>query len=185
MNVIGRLAVGALLALAGTFAMQAHAQYDGRYQEGRYNSGVNTVRCASHGYNRNFCRVDTRGGVRLTRQISDTACVRGRNWDYNGRGIWVTNGCAADFIVGGYYPGYGPDRPDYGVSRIVRCESINHQTQHCRANTEGGVRLVHKLSDSSCYQGTDWGWDRGGIWVANGCRAEFQAGGFYQRGYEH
>src|SRR5688572_10806303 len=38
------------------------------------------VRCESIGSDREFCRVDTRGGVQLHRQLSRTNCIRGRNW---------------------------------------------------------------------------------------------------------
>jgi hypothetical protein len=31
-------------------------------------------------------------------------------------------------------------------------------------------------SDSSCRQGRSWGFDRRGIWVDHGCRADFQVG---------
>jgi hypothetical protein len=47
---------------------------------------------------------------------------------------------------------------------------------------------VRKISGSACYQGRSWDFDRDGIWVSNGCRADFQIGGFYNgrdddRGY--
>ena len=37
----------------------------------------------------------------------------------------------------------------------------------------GGVQLIRTLSDSACVQGRTWGWDRSGVWVDRGCRAEF------------
>jgi hypothetical protein len=38
----------------------------------------------------------------------------------------------------------------------------------------GEPRLVQKLSDSSCDQGRDWGYDdRNSLWVDHGCRARF------------
>jgi hypothetical protein len=151
---------------------------------GRRGGGYNdlrTIRCESNDYRQQYCRVDTRGGVRLTRQISGSACIRGQSWDYDTGGVWVSNGCKADFTVGGY----SDDRPSYGASRIVRCDSNGNRTVRCDTDTRGGVRLVRRLSSNACYQGRNWDWDRSGIWVSGGCRAEFQVGGYERdRGYD-
>ncbi len=58
-------------------------------------------RCASNDYNYNMCQVDVgRGGrVYISRQISNTACIEGRNWGYNRAGVWVDGGCEAEFVV--------------------------------------------------------------------------------------
>jgi len=63
-------------------------------------ASARTIHCASRNYEYEFCRVDTRGGVRLVRQISDSDCRQGRSWDYDRNGIWVDNGCEARFQVG-------------------------------------------------------------------------------------
>jgi hypothetical protein len=57
--------------------------------------------CESRDYRYNFCEVDTGrgGGVRIDRQISQTACIQGRSWGYNRAGIWVSGGCAAVFRI--------------------------------------------------------------------------------------
>ncbi len=143
------------------------------------------IRCASNDYRQNYCRIDSRGGVRLVRQISNSACIRNRTWGYDGRGVWVSNGCEAEFSVGygiGDGPGYRPE-PGYGYveARVVRCESVNGRTQRCNLDTRGGVRLANQLSGSGCYQGRTWGWDRDGIWVSNGCRADFAVSGYGRR----
>ncbi|MEZ5312641.1 MAG: DUF3011 domain-containing protein [Thermoanaerobaculia bacterium] len=44
------------------------------------------------------------------------------------------------------------------------------------APTSHGVTLVKQLSHAGCWKGDTWGTDKRGIWVANGCRAEFQTG---------
>ena len=64
-----------------------------------------------------------------------------------------------------------------GANTIV-CESNSHQTQHCRADTSGGVRLSTQYSGAGCYQGSTWGYDDRGVWVSNGCRAEFELGDY-------
>jgi hypothetical protein len=43
-------------------------------------------------------------------------------------------------------------------------------------DTRAGVRLVQKHSDAACKKGYGWDYDRGGIWVDHGCRADFQVG---------
>ena len=89
MRSILRLALPAFGALALTAfgAGQAAAQQN--------------VRCESVNRDRNYCRADVRGGARLVRQLSSTSCERGRTWGtVAGRGIWVSNGCRGDFVVG-------------------------------------------------------------------------------------
>ena len=57
------------------------------------------------------------------------------------------------------------------AQRVVTCESQNNQRKICRMDTQGGVRLVKQLSRTSC--SGNWGSTRNGVWVRNGCRAEF------------
>ena len=73
----------------------------------------------------------------------------------------------------GGYPGNG-----YGQAGSFRCESSGGQQQFCQVDTRGGVRIIRQLSNSSCVQGQSWGIARGGVWVSNGCRAEFAVGGY-------
>lgn len=66
------------------------------------------------------------------------------------------------------------------------CSSDNGQNRYCPADTRGGVTLQTQFSRAGCYQGSSWGYDNNGIWVANGCRAEFQLGNVnYNRGDSH
>lgn len=136
---------------------------------GNYNGG--RFRCESRDNRTSHCRADTRGGVRIVRQLSDSPCIQGRSWGYDNSGIWVSRGCRAEFVVGaggGYYPGPGQD---YG--RTVRCESRDNRSRRCNVRVDRGVDLIRQLSDTRCVRGQNWGWDRSGIWVRGGCRAEF------------
>jgi hypothetical protein len=143
--------------------------------------GGRIVRCESHGYSQEYCRADTRGGVRLQRQLSSSECLRGRTWGFDRDGIWVGDGCQGDFAVGGGWdPGEPPPPSVFVPARRVRCESFNDRTVRCDVNTRGGVRLAAQLSNSGCYEGRTWGWDRTGVWVSRGCRADFQIGGWYR-----
>lgn len=59
---------------------------------------------------------------------------------------------------------------------VVRCESTNGQRKYCRASTAGGVALRYQYSSEGCWKDDTWGYDGGGIWVTNGCRADFTLG---------
>lgn len=141
------------------------------------------VNCSSEDGGRKYCPYNTRGGVRLIRQRSGSACTQGSTWGYDRGGIWVDRGCRADFELGGGGYGGGPGRPGHdgpgwgnggGADSFLNCSSEDGHRQYCPVNTRGGVRLVKQRSDASCREGYSWGYDRGGIWVDRGCRADFQ-----------
>lgn len=59
----------------------------------------------------------------------------------------------------------------------LRCESGRFGRQrYCAADTEGEVRLVRELSRRRCVEWRTWGYDRRGVWVDDGCKAEFRVG---------
>jgi len=134
-------------------------------------NGNRTLRCESVDRRTQECAANARRGVRLVRQLSDTRCVEGRTWGYHPDRVWVSGGCRAEFEVGRGGDGGG----SYG-NRIVQCESTNQRTRECAANTRGGVRLVRQLSDTRCVEGQNWGYHSDRVWVAGGCRAEFEVG---------
>lgn len=111
------------------------------------------------------CPVNTTGGVQLIRQLSSTACTFDRTWGWDARGIWVNEGCRAEFAVGG--------GQTMASRNAIVCESVNNRRNHCPAETRFGVDLVRQLSDSACVRNRTWGEDARGIWVTEGCRAEF------------
>ncbi len=146
------------------------------------------VICGSQDGRRNECRADTRGGVVLKRQLSQARCDQGRTWDYDARGIWVSNGCRGEFMLGDAGHGRpGGDRPDGGwrppgggqVDTVV-CESYKKRRNYCPADTRGGVTLVHETSRNNCRAQQTWGWDHAGIWVKGNCKAEFAVSRFAQ-----
>ena len=149
---------------------------------GGWDSGYN-IYCASDDGRRNVCPTDTRGGVELIRKRSDASCEFGRSWGYTPRGVWVDRGCRADFQIGrGGGPG-GPGggggggwQPGGGGVQVVNCSSNDMGRKACPVNTNGGVRLVRQRSDADCIFSRTWGYDRRGIWVDRGCRADFEVG---------
>ena len=58
-----------------------------------------TVRCESSGGARQDCPADTSGGVALARSYGKAACLLGKSWGYDNRGVWVSEGCDAEFLV--------------------------------------------------------------------------------------
>ena len=70
-------------------------------------------------------------------------------------------------------------RPRLAAGRnVITCSSNNMGRNQCPANTSGGVRLIRQRSDSDCIYNRTWGYDKRGIWVDRGCRADFEVGGY-------
>ena len=135
--------------LAASAAAPAAAQsYGNTYGHG--DGGV--IRCESSDGRTRECA--TGGGrVVLERQHSRAACIEGRTWGYGRDGIWVSDGCRADFRVfgdgdryGGYdnYGGYD----DYGYGSTIRCESDDGRTRRCSTDGHGRAQLVTTTSCS-------------------------------------
>jgi hypothetical protein len=166
------LALAAIVG-AGFLPMPVGAQYGAPYGF----EPVQRFRCESHDGRTSQCRVNTRGGVALVRQLSRGACIEGRTWGWDRRGVWVTGGCRAEFEVGG----------GYGDGGVVRCESHDGRQNYCAMETRGGVVLLRQLSRGACIEGRTWGFDRRGVWVADGCRGEFSSarGGGWNDGGWH
>ena len=60
-----------------------------------------TVTCESDDYDYKHCDAPVwEGSVRVTRQLSNTACIQDSTWGTTNNGIWVNKGCRAEFTVG-------------------------------------------------------------------------------------
>ncbi len=144
--------------------------------------GGDAVECVSRNFAYTRCDVPWRD-ARLVRQLSDTSCIRGRNWGIDRRGLWVDRGCGGRFVAAGRGPDDGPGyggggwRPEPGWdSRFsVRCGSDNYRYRFCSVDMGGAGRAYvgRQISGSPCIEGRTWGWNRAGIWVDQGCEAEF------------
>ena len=79
---------------------------------------------------------------------------------------------------GSYRGGSSYDRRSYDDDRYddrLTCESDNGRYQYCRIHVGNRrVVLVDRKSSARCDQGDDWNYDNDGVWVENGCRAEFE-----------
>lgn len=139
------------------------------------------VVCASDDFQRKFCPANTSRGVRLVNQISNSACVRGRTWWRDARGIVVTNGCAGEFEIGYRDLDY-TTAPATGAGGMYRpdtfiCSARGAPRRYCPADVgSGAVTLVKRLGGAPCIYGKNWTYDRQGVWVSQGCSAEFEVG---------
>jgi Protein of unknown function (DUF3011) len=129
-----------------------------------YGPGGMKLTCSSNDGRRNYCSADTRNGVRLSRQISGSACIQGQTWGYDKRGVWVDRGCRAEFFVMG--------APPHPPAQKITCSSNDGRRNYCSVNGRD-IRLTRQISGSPCIQGQTWGYDKHGVWVDRGCRAEF------------
>src|SRR5262245_52626432 len=57
----------------------------------------------------------------------------------------------------------------------VSCQSQAGERRHCAADTSSGVALLKSTGTAPCLLGKTWGYDDTGIWVSDGCSAEFLA----------
>ena len=138
--------------------------------------GQREVLCESKDERYRQCNADFRGRARISRQLSDNACIEGRSWGQSQGLIWVSRGCRARFEDTGWgnRPG-NSGRPDsYGES--VTCYSTDNDRRSCPWNARWGrPYLVEQVSDSACVEGRTWGYDGDRLWVDRGCRGRFAA----------
>ena len=150
-----------------------------------------TVECQSRDMGRTRCRVPW-NDARLVQQLSDTRCIRGENWGIDQRGLWVDRGCSGRFAAssGRHHSdhqdqavyqdgrhdrnGWQPE-PGWDSRFNVACQSQNFEYRFCAVDLGGAgrVTIARQMSDSACVEGRNWGANRAGVWVDQGCAAEF------------
>ncbi len=156
----------------------------GGYDRGGYGGGSQLVNCSSEDGGRHFCSVNANSRVRLAKQRSGSPCIEGSTWGYSDGQIWVDRGCRADFTVEARGDRDDDDwRRDHDgdhdrgpeADQFINCSSEDGHRKYCPVNTRHSrVQMVKQRSGSACIQGQTWDYDRGGIWVDRGCRADFQ-----------
>jgi hypothetical protein len=126
-----------------------------------------------------FQGIDGRGRVQLVRdprQNRGVAVVRiedpqGGREGYTFDLIWQGGGFERD---GRGRDGQQDRRDDRAV--VLTCASDDGHRRYCDADTRGGIRLVRQRSQAECRRDYSWGFDRRGVWVDRGCRADFEVG---------
>ena len=178
----------ALFSLVATLCATT-ATADDRAHSGEWRNEAR-LRCESKNARYQLCQVAVRGNVRLVREHSRADCLEGRSWGWSAAGIWVDHGCRGEFtyaprMAGGYGHGRDDGRSRHDDGRDggswgsggrgeLRCESNRGRTVFCPAPVRGNVVLAKQLSQAPCRYGDNWTFDRRGISVRNGCRAEFR-----------
>jgi hypothetical protein len=139
-----------------------------------------TIECASRDYQFTRCDVPWRD-ARLLRQTSDSHCIEGRTYGIDRHGLWVDKGCAGVFGRPGHHYGQGSGGgewhpgPGWDTDIRFRCSSANYSYNMCQVDIGRGGRVYieHQISNSPCVEGRTWGFHRGGVWVDQGCEANF------------
>lgn len=165
-----------LLGLLGSFGATAAGNP-------RVASGEQTVRCESNSGREQFCAAPNTGGMRVAREISNAPCIAGQSFRYTRDGVYVRNGCRADFAYrpaggsGDWDGGWGGSGGNWGNSGDVRrvgCSSSGGRENFCRAENDGRARLVSQSGSGRCVEGQTWRVDPDGIRVRNGCAGVFE-----------
>ena len=91
--------VSALLVIAAAAAALAPAAAATPASSG------STITCASEAGGRNHCDADTSAGVALVATKGTLPCLLGKSWGYDDAGIWVSDGCSGEFVLGRSAPG--------------------------------------------------------------------------------
>jgi hypothetical protein len=85
--------VGILATTVGLLApAPAHAQPQA--------ASTASMVCSSTAGGRQECAGDTSSGVVLVSSSGPTACLLGKTWGYDDKGVWVADGCSGEFLLG-------------------------------------------------------------------------------------
>lgn len=82
------------------------------------------VTCESVQNRRQECDMDTRGNVRLVRQLSKSDCREGQTWGYSKHSIWVDRGCRATFESDGGGSYQQPHNSEPTSAQIRACNAV-------------------------------------------------------------
>ncbi|AXK71892.1 DUF3011 domain-containing protein [Lysobacter sp. TY2-98] len=141
---------------------------------GTIGGGDRLFRCGSDSGRWTHCATRRGTHIEIVRQLSRSQCIRGQSWGLDSEGVWVSGGCRAEFRVVG---SGGWARPTPPAATRFQCASDNNRLHTCAITSRENVRLVKQLSHTACIEGDTWGVDHRGVWVDQGCRAEFEVGG--------
>ncbi|MNV26314.1 hypothetical protein D3C71_1174320 [compost metagenome] len=130
------------------------------------------VRCESVNGVTRQCEIP--GRAQLIRLLSTTGCFEGKNWGQSGKTLWVSEGCRGEFLIRSANVSYGAAGTTSERGHLITCASIKKRDARCDVTIEHYARLSRQLSAVDCLETITWGWDREGVWVADGCRGQFE-----------
>jgi hypothetical protein len=103
----------------------------------------------------------------------NTSWVRWSAGSTGGRCLVEANGRVLEFTTDGAGGGVGGGKVPAATTRIT-CESRGSGRQECPLPDGAQIRLVRQLSQSPCRLNDTYGKGAGYVWVAEGCRGEFE-----------
>jgi predicted porin len=107
------------------------------------------VSCVSSGSQRQYCGADTGAGVVMLRQISETNCLLGRNWGYDGQGVWVSEGCGGEFATGSTSRSAAPPVKDQKSEMATVTTGTNPEMHYTGYfNPYGSLRTMISIPES-------------------------------------
>ena len=157
---------------AAQFALASRAPV--AWQEETTPVGKALASCAADTVTPIYCVEIPDMRAELVRERSDVPCREGKNWGVDARGLWLSRGCAADFLVKQYHA-TGQDA--LTVKQLVECRSAEGQRNFCAADARGGAVLRAVVGHAPCKPGASWDWNEGGVWVDHGCSGLFEVAG--------
>ncbi len=118
------------------------------------------ITCESRDDRRTYCDVrDMRDSeIQLDRQLSKSSCSEGRSWGTDSRGIWVQDGCRAEFRVSRRYGYNGDSRYDRDYSlererRELEDERYRLEQERLRLERENQQQAVAAVKPEICPSG--------------------------------
>jgi hypothetical protein len=87
----------AIFSSGGSGSANQSGYGGGNSNGGNDDMGPSVVTCESIDNRRIECDMNTRGRVRVSRQLSKTACIENQTWGLNKSSVWVSGGCRATF----------------------------------------------------------------------------------------
>ncbi|HSQ68839.1 MAG TPA: porin [Steroidobacteraceae bacterium] len=96
--------------MAGWFACTAFAVQSVAPAVAQAEAEAQVLSCVSVDGERQHCPGYTGAGVALGMSTGRATCLLGRNWGYDADGVWVTEGCGGEFLLG---------KPDHEERRLA------------------------------------------------------------------
>jgi predicted porin len=106
-------------------------------------AGVAVLSCVSVDGGRHHCPGYTAAGVALSRSTGSATCLLGRNWGYDAKGVWVTEGCGAEFLLG------NPDHDERRLAAQSESQAAGSELPADAAGARGGEPV--SLGDYAVY----------------------------------
>jgi len=125
---------------------------------------ASTITCESRKNSYQACPVDTKGGVRLSRQLSAQGCWQNDTWGFDRHQIWVDRGCRAEFQVGGQSSS-SAGKTDalaaaavVGIAAAAIIASNQHDDHHNKNNKDYDNRYYDGYDDRN-YENSRYGYN--------------------------